>query len=104
MSFADVPIQATQPVAGDAPSSEPDGEVAQQIQGRSTWQLAWARLRRDKAAVASAIVIVLIILFAIFAPLVASITGHGPNQQFRIIGCTAPITTFNPAYYNCPGA
>ncbi|MDE3202945.1 MAG: ABC transporter permease [Acidobacteriota bacterium] len=86
MSFADVPIQATQPVAGDAPSSEPDGEVAQQIQGRSTWQLAWARLRRDKAAVASAIVIVLIILFAIFAPLVASITGHGPNQQFRTTG------------------
>ena len=86
MSFADVPIQATQPVAGDAPSSEPDEEVAQQIQGRSTWQLAWARLRRDKAAVASAIVIVLIILFAIFAPLVASITGHGPNQQFRTTG------------------
>lgn len=86
MSFADVPMQATEPVAGDAPSGELEEQAGQQIQGRSTWQLAWARLRRDRAAVASAVVIVLIILFAIFAPVVASITGHGPNQQFRTTG------------------
>jgi peptide/nickel transport system permease protein len=43
-------------------------------------------LRRDKAAIGSAIVIVLIILVAIFAPVFATITGHGANQQFRVTG------------------
>jgi peptide/nickel transport system permease protein len=63
-------------------------EPAQAIEGRSTWQLAWRRLRKDKAAVGSAIVILLIVLMAIFAPVIASITGHGPNEQFRITGLT----------------
>jgi peptide/nickel transport system permease protein len=79
-------------LAGEAPS--------QAIQGRSTWQLAWMRLRRDRAALISAIVIVLVVLMAIFAPVIAAITGHGPNQQFRITGLTpsglpvAPNSTF----------
>ena len=71
--------------AGPEGQVEPEGEAAKAIQGRSTWQLAWARLRRDKVAVVSAIVIVLIILVAIFAPVIAAITGHGVNQQFRCI-------------------
>jgi peptide/nickel transport system permease protein len=87
MSFADVPAAAgTDLVDPELHLEGPEGEEAAAIQGRSTWQLAWARLRRDKAAVGSAIVIVLIILFAIFAPVVASITGHGTNQQFRDTG------------------
>ena len=73
---------------------------ARVIEGSSTWQLAWARLRRDRAAVASAVVIVLIILMAIFAPVFAAITGHGVNQQYRTTGLNsyglprAPNTTF----------
>src|SRR5579864_9021665 len=63
-----------------------DIEPAHAIEGRSTWQLAWARLSKDKAAVGSAVVIVLIILMAIFAPVFAAITGHGVNQQFRTTG------------------
>ena len=58
-------------------------EEAQKIKGRSTWQLAWARLRRDRAALISFGVIVFIILAAIFAPVFAAITGHGVYQQFR---------------------
>jgi ABC-type dipeptide/oligopeptide/nickel transport system permease subunit len=61
-------------------------EAAKIIQGRSPWQLAFERLRRDRAAVISAVLIVLIVLMAIFAPLVASITGHGVNEQYRHIG------------------
>ena len=61
-------------------------QAAAKIQGRSTWQLAWARLRRDRAAVISFVVIVLIILVAIFAPVFAAITGHGVNEQFRTTG------------------
>jgi ABC-type dipeptide/oligopeptide/nickel transport system permease subunit len=70
------------------------------IVGRSPWHLAWERLRRDKVAMVSLGVIVLIILIAIFAPVVAMITGHPPNEQYRDIGLTpaglpvAPNSTF----------
>ena len=66
--------------------SELSPEVAAKIEGRSTWQLAWRRLRKDRAAVISAIVIVLIAVMAIIAPLFTTITGHGANQQFRTTG------------------
>jgi peptide/nickel transport system permease protein len=62
------------------------GEAA--VEGRSPWQLAWARLRRDKVAVASFAVICVIVLLAIFAPVVAHLIGHGPNQQFLTTGLT----------------
>lgn len=70
--------------------SAPDAApvTARQIRGRGPWQLAWARLRRDKVAVTSAVVIVIIVLAAIFAPVVASIVGHGPDAQFRTTGLT----------------
>jgi peptide/nickel transport system permease protein len=45
------------------PSAEPSPEA---IEGRSPWQLAWARLRRDRVAIACAVVIVLIALVAIW--------------------------------------
>ena len=41
-----------------------------------------ARLVRDRAAMISAGIIVLIVLVAIFAPVFAAITGHGVNEQF----------------------
>ena len=59
------------------------------IEGRSPWQLAWARLRHDKVAVASFAVICLIVLLAVFAPVIAHLLGHGPNTQFRTTGLTA---------------
>jgi peptide/nickel transport system permease protein len=77
-----------------------DDEIAAKIEGRSTWQLAWARLKHDRAAIISFCVIVIIILVAIFAPVFAAITGHGVNQQFRVTGLSpdglpvAPSRTF----------
>ena len=56
------------------------------IQGRSPFQLAWERMRRDKAAIASMAVIAVIVLLALLAPVIASWIGHGPNQQFIDIG------------------
>jgi len=53
------------------------------VVGRSPWRLAFERLRRDRAAMIALGVIIFIVLVAIFAPLVATITGHGVNQQFR---------------------
>jgi peptide/nickel transport system permease protein len=56
------------------------------IQGRSPWQLAWERLRKDRAAVIAAVTIAAIVIIALMAPLIAAWIGHGPNQQFIDIG------------------
>ena len=58
------------------------------IEGRSPWRLAWARLRSDRVAIVCGVVILLIALFAILAPLVAHIAGHGPNDQYLTTGLT----------------
>ena len=52
------------------------------IQGRSPWQLAWRRLRSDRMAVASAVVILLLCVVALAAPLIASAVGHPPATQY----------------------
>jgi peptide/nickel transport system permease protein len=59
------------------------------IEARSQWRLAWRRLRRDKAAMASAAVIAIIAALALAAPAFAALTGHGPNQQFPATGISA---------------
>jgi ABC-type dipeptide/oligopeptide/nickel transport system permease subunit len=60
------------------------------IQGRSPLRLAFDRLRRDRAAMVSLWVIVAIIVIAVAAPLVALITGHGPNEQYRTPDALSP--------------
>jgi peptide/nickel transport system permease protein len=67
-------------------SGEPIPEGRKVIQGRSPWQLAWERLRKDRAAMVSGGTIAVIILFALLAPVISSWVGHGPNQQFIDIG------------------
>ncbi|MDO4441231.1 MAG: oligopeptide ABC transporter permease OppC [Moraxella sp.] len=44
------------------------------IQGRSLWQDAWRRFRRNKAAIASALILLLITLFVIIAPMLVPYT------------------------------
>lgn len=59
----------------------PEGELAQEIQGRSPWRLAFDRLRHDRVAIGAAVVIVLVAAMAVFAPVAAAVTGHGPDAQ-----------------------
>jgi len=59
----------------------PAGSPGKAIQGRSLWQIAWARLRRDRVAMAGGVVVILLILIAIFAPLIVSLLGHPPNEH-----------------------
>ncbi|HEU5034800.1 MAG TPA: ABC transporter permease [Mycobacteriales bacterium] len=85
MTIGDI-VSAT-PVSEEGPLGVgPEG--AKKIEGRSPWRLAWERLRRDRAAMISFAVIILIALVAIFAPLFASITGHGVDTQYNTIGRT----------------
>jgi len=50
------------------------------IQGRSLGQIAWIRLKRDKVAVVGGLVVLILILIAIFAPLIVDLLGQDPNQ------------------------
>ena len=58
-------------------------------EGLSPWQLAWRRLRTDRLAIGSAVVIAIITVAALAAPVFAWVTHHGPDQQFTIAGLTA---------------
>jgi peptide/nickel transport system permease protein len=49
---------------------------------RSSWELFRSRFKQDKAAVAGAVVIVILIALGLAAPLFARLTGHGPNELF----------------------
>jgi peptide/nickel transport system permease protein len=56
------------------------GSPVKEIAGRSPAQIAWARLRRDKVALAGGMVVLFLIVVAIFAPLIVSWFGHPPND------------------------
>jgi peptide/nickel transport system permease protein len=84
----------------DQYGNAPEVPDPQAIGARGPWQLAWARLRSDHVAILCAVVIALITLLAIFAPLIAHIVGHGPNDQHQDTGLTpeglprGPSSTF----------
>ena len=64
-------------------------EPVDAIRARNPWRLAWERLRRDRVAVGSAVVILLVVAVAVAAPVVALVTGHGVDTQYRTTGLTA---------------
>ncbi|MFI1015548.1 ABC transporter permease [Streptomyces sp. NPDC020965] len=63
-----------------APADVAGPAVRKSVEGRSLRQIAWSRLKRDKLALAGGIVVILLVLVAIFAPLIVSLFGHPPNQ------------------------
>ncbi len=56
------------------------------IRGRGPWELAFARLRRDRAAITAAATIGVVALVATLAPWIAKLAGHGPGEQFLGVG------------------
>jgi ABC-type dipeptide/oligopeptide/nickel transport system permease subunit len=71
---------ASAKVTGESLPVGPGEAVPKKIQGRSLGQIAWMRLRRDKVAMTGAGVVVLLILVAIFAPLIVKVFGHPPDE------------------------
>ena len=74
------PLEVTGSAAEAHPEALTEGLAGKEIQGRSLSQIAWRRLRRDKVALGGAAVILLLILIAIFAPLVVAVLGHDPLE------------------------
>jgi len=67
-------------VGGTSVSGEVEG-TDDAIRARGYWEQAWIRFKRDRVAMASGIVIILIVLVAfIGAPIAAHVLGHGPND------------------------
>jgi peptide/nickel transport system permease protein len=62
------------------PEATPEEPAVGGIEGRSPLRLVFARLRTDRVAIASIVIILLIVLLAIGAPLIAAVTGHGPTD------------------------
>jgi peptide/nickel transport system permease protein len=53
------------------------------VRARGYWELVWLRFKRDKVAIASGIMIVVMILIAFAgAPIAKHYIGHGPNDIF----------------------
>jgi peptide/nickel transport system permease protein len=50
------------------------------IVGRSPGRIAWDRLKKDKVALGGGVVVILLILVAIFAPVLTKFFGHPPNE------------------------
>lgn len=57
-----------------------------QVVQRGSLALTMRRLSRDPASVIAALFIIVLVLFAIFAPAIAAWTGHGSDEQFRDTG------------------
>jgi peptide/nickel transport system permease protein len=69
---------------------------ARAVEGRSQWQLTWRRLLRDKIAVASMIVILIMIGLAIAAPAIAALVHHPPDTAYPITGENAAGNPVGP--------
>jgi peptide/nickel transport system permease protein len=65
---------------GEEATAAPTGVPPARIRGRSLRQIAWMRLKRDKVAMAGGVVCILLILMAVFAPLIVNLFGHPPNE------------------------
>jgi peptide/nickel transport system permease protein len=75
------------PVGGSAELAEID---ALDVGPRTPWQLFWLRFREDKLAMAALVFIGLLILAAIFAPVVTSLVG-APDPDARDTAALDPL-------------
>jgi peptide/nickel transport system permease protein len=76
-----VSVRVDTPSALEVPVQAPAEPEA--VKARGYWELVWIRFRRDKLALVSFGIIVLLFASAFAgAPLAAHLLGHGPNAQF----------------------
>src|ERR1041384_3580850 len=77
-------VSAPLEVSGGETQAQPEaalqGMRGKAIEGRSLGQIAWMRLKRDKVALIGGGVVILIVLVAIFAPLIVSLVGYPPTE------------------------
>ncbi|MBA3432125.1 MAG: ABC transporter permease, partial [Actinobacteria bacterium] len=68
-------------LATDSGVFESSVGAGQEVQGKTPWQLFWARFKEDKAAFVGLGVIVLLAVIALTAPFIGKyVVGRGPND------------------------
>src|SRR5207248_6001792 len=81
-TWSRVTMATTDPTLTAAPQLQDltVGEVA----GRSPWQIFWTRLKKDRAALVGASIIIVFVLIAVLAPVIShNLVHHGPNDLFQ---------------------
>lgn len=73
--------QLNQPGALEVSPGPADGAVAADL-GRSPWQIAWSRFRRDRVGVWSGFVVLFFVLVAILAPLIVKVYGKNAYTTY----------------------
>jgi peptide/nickel transport system permease protein len=58
------------------------GDSVAVARARSSWELFRHRFRQDKAAMAGAVMLAVLVVLALLAPVFSKIVGHGPNELF----------------------
>jgi peptide/nickel transport system permease protein len=66
------------------------------VRSRGPWALALERLRHDRAAITAGATLVGVLLLALLAPVIASLVGHGPGDQFLDIGLSSSGIPIGP--------
>src|SRR6476660_9551670 len=86
------PLETEPGAASVAPEAVLEGE--KRIEGRSLGQIAWARLKRDKVALAGGFFVVFLVVVAILSPLIVNVLGHPPNEFHQdLIGPDLQVPT-----------
>lgn len=95
--------------APGATTADPEAVLkgAGKIEGRSLGRIAWTRLKRDKVALAGAAIVILLMLVAIFAPLICKAIGQSPNLYHQDLidtktGTLAPLGKFGGISWEHP--
>ncbi|MFF1649702.1 ABC transporter permease [Streptomyces sp. NPDC058240] len=71
------PTTEADPIAAGGPAVD---SGVKKVEGRSLKQIAWNRLKQDKVALTGGIVVLVLIVVAVFAPLIVGLLGHPPND------------------------
>ncbi len=88
-------VQQSEPVAE---VFAPEEGAAERVEGRTPWQLFWTRFKRDRVAVAAAIVVVLLIASALLAPVFAKYIVHrGPSDLDQNLTDEFGVPLFGPS-------
>ncbi len=91
-------LTTVQPVPSEVIPEDP---AVKGIEGRTPLQLVFQRLKTDRVALVSIVVILLIVAMAVFAGVIAHITGHGPTDANPDNGTDAtgqPLPPGSPGY------
>lgn len=98
-----VPLDVDPQATGAVMESAVGGTTGKGIEGRSLGQIAWMRLKSDRVAIASSVVILLLLLTAVFAPVLVKLFGHPPNafhQDLIDPALSVPIGKFGGINHN----